>query len=582
MVESSVSMALSDFYAINSHYTKRLSLSFRDSHGDPLVALSSGFANETALDLLQNVGVEAIIGGLGMMGRLGMMGEGFVWILTAKSINSFHENTDDFVKEAMEGVVGFKSYIPMSKELHDFTWRWIKSLPVEENVGLAEMTRLSISGVWAHDIACALARAAEVVASMSSVSSTLLEAITETSFKGLSGDFQLVDKKLLSNKFEIVNMVGSGERGVGFWNSNGSFSNRRHLSSTHNELDTIIWPGGSAQSPKWRNEREGKSKKLRVLVTSSNRFPRLMKYIRWLNGSDYDNLAYALYTQKDKYDAAVGDTTITPNRMKYADFTIPFTEMGLGIVAPKETSMWVFFRPLTPDLWITSAAFFALTGIIVWLIERSENTEFQGSWSQQIGVMLWYGFSTLVYAHRERLKHNLSRFVVTVWVFAVLILTTSYNATLTSIMTVQEIRLNSNKDYVGHLSGSLIASAVLTNSSLRMFQKGHELVSHVSREISILRTSERLNEMEKRWFNKQFPYATGDTADPKSLYMFRGLFMVTGVSFAFAITVLVRDKWKVLVNSDISRSSSQKLSFQIASMMPLARIWFKWLNITNK
>ncbi|VVB15421.1 unnamed protein product [Arabis nemorensis] len=785
-------MALSDFYAINSHYKTRLSLSFKNSHGEPLLALAS------AVDLLQTVGVEAIIGGNSLLeakllaevgekakvpvislnspissslskyshliqathdsaseakgiatflhgfdwntvalvyeddddwrdtmqlftnhfhengvgilskvgftvsssksfmmdqlrklkdlgatvflvhlsqriatqlfpcaGKLGMMGEGFAWILTVKSMNSFHENTDDFAKEAMEGVVGFKSYIPMSKELHNFTLRWRKSLPFEENVG-SETTRLSISGVWAHDIAWALARAVEVSARMMpNVSSTLLEAIRESRFKGLSGDFQLDDKKLLSHKFEIVNMIGSGDRRVGFWNSNGSFSNRRHLSSTHNKLETIIWPGGSTQSPKGE---KSKRKKLRVLVTSSNRFPRLMKvwtnpvtndtiiegfcievflasiapfnyeveYIPWRNGSNYDNLAYALYSQKDKYDAAVGDITITPNRSMYVDFTMPFTEMGLGIVAPKERSMWVFFRPLTPDLWITSAAFFVLTGIIVWLIERSENTEFQGSWSQQIGVMLWFGFSTLVYAHRERLKHNLSRFVVTVWVFAVLILTASYTATLTSMMTVQQIRFNANEDYVGHLSGSLIANVALTSSSLRvmrskglnssedyaqallnktvsfvvdempylkvllgehpahflmvktqcttsgfgfvciprhhqypyfssssfdmltktmfqMFQKGHELVQNVSREISDLRKMEKLNEMEKRWFEKQLPYTTDDTSNPITLYRFRGLFIITGVSFAFAIAVLVilclRDTWEAVMNS---------------------------------
>ncbi|KFK34634.1 hypothetical protein AALP_AA5G171500 [Arabis alpina] len=624
MVESSVSMAVSDFYAINSHYTTRLSLSLRDSHGDPLVALAS------AIDLLQNEGVEAIIGGSSLletkllaeigekarvpvislnspissslskyshlvqathdsaseakvgftvsssdgfvldqlqklkdMGatvfvvhlsqriatpllfpcavKLEMMGEGFAWILTAKTINSFHENIDDFLKEAMEGVVGFKSYIPMSKELHNFTLRWRKSLPLEENVG-TEITRLSISGVWAHDIAWALARAVEVIARMPNGSSTLLEEITEIRFKGLGGDFQLDDNKLLSHKIEIVNMVGSGE---------------------------------------------SKRKKLRVLVTSSNRFPSLIKvetdretnkttaegfcidvflasirpfnyeveYITWRNGSDYDILASALYTQKDKYDAAVGDITISPKRSMYVDFTMPFTEMGLGIVAPKET---------------------------IWLIERSENTEFQGSWSQQIGVMLWFGFSTLVYAHRERLKHNLSRFVVTVWIFAVLILTTSYNATLTSMMTMQQIRFNSNKGYV-----SLIADVSLTYSSGRnkglntsedfaqallnktvthvvneipylkvllgehpadflmvrtqhttngfgfMFQKGHELVSDVSREISRLRTSESLNEMEKRWFNKKLPYTSDDTSDPITLYRFRGLFFVsTGHSLA--------------------------------------------------
>lgn len=113
------------------------------------------------------------------------------------------------------------------------------------------------------------------------------------------------------------------------------------------------------------------------------------------------NFLLVCTSQKDKYDAAVGDITITYNRSEFVDFTMPFTELGLGIVAPKETSMWVFFQPLKTDLWITSAAFFVLTGIIVWLIERGENPEFQGSWPKQIGVIFWFGFSTLVYAHSK-------------------------------------------------------------------------------------------------------------------------------------------------------------------------------------
>ncbi|CAN7003906.1 unnamed protein product, partial [Brassica oleracea var. botrytis] len=280
-------------------------------------------------------------------GRLKMMGEGFAWILTAKTMNSLQGiNGHEYAKEAMEGVVGF---------------RWRKSLPLEEAVG-TEITRFSISGVWAHDIAWALARATEFTR-MSNVSSTLLEAITECRFKGLSGDFQTKDKYFLPFNYEV-------------------------------------------------------------------------EFIPWRNGSNYDDLAYALSSQKNKYDAAVGDITITFNRSSYVDFTLPFTELGLGIVAPKER---------------------------IWLIERPENKEFQGSWSKQIGVIFWFGFSTLVYAHREKLKHNLSRFVVTVWVFAVLILTTSYTATLTSMMTVQQIRFNFNKNHVGHLFGSPVAMAAFSS-----------------------------------------------------------------------------------------------------------------------
>ncbi|CAF1715807.1 unnamed protein product [Brassica napus] len=574
--------------------------------------------------------------------RLGMMGEGFAWILTAKSMSSsFHG------KEAMEGVVGFKTYIPMSRELQNFTLRLRTSL------GNGDGFRLSVSGVWAHDVAWALARSAEMV----NASSTLLEAITECRFKGLSGDFQVKDKMFLSDKFEIVNLLESGERRIGFWNGNGSFSNRRNLSSTHNKLEAIIWPGGSAQTPRGRALGESKRRKLRVLVTSSNRFPRLMKvetdsatnvttaegfcievfraatepfnydleFIPWRNGSNYDNLAIALSTQKDKYDAAVGDITITANRSMYVDFTMPFTEMGLGTVAPKETNMWVFFHPLTRDLWITSAAFFVLTGFIVWLIERPKNKDFQGSWSKQIGIIFWFGFSTLVYAHREKLQHNLSRFVVTVWVFAVLILTASYTATLTSMMTVQQIRFNSNEDSVGHLSGSLIAKMALTSPRFRptntkglntsieyaqamlnntvsfivdelpylkvllvehpgkflmvkaqcntngfgfMFQKGHELVPLVSREIlNLIRTSDKLIDMEKRWFENQLPYTADDTLNPITLFRFRGLFMITGVSFAFALLVLLilwlRDTWEDLMSSVNIFLSQRLVHFRI-------------------
>ncbi|KAG2316452.1 hypothetical protein Bca52824_019574 [Brassica carinata] len=615
MVGSSVRTALSDFYAVNSRdYKTRVSLSIRNSHGEPLIALASveskvGFTvNSTEemfmdeLGKMKDLGTSVFVVHLSEViatrhlftcaERLGMMGEGFAWILTAKSMSSFHGKGAN----AMEGVVGFKTYIPMSKELQNFTLRLRTSL------GYGDDFRLSISGVWGHDVAWALARSAEMV----NASSTLLEAITECRFKGLSGDFHVKDKMFLSDKFEIVNFLESGERRIGFWNSNGSFSSRRHFNKLE---ETIIWPGGSAQTPRERSLRENKRRKLRVLVTSSNRFPRLMnvktdsatnvttvegfciqvfraaiqpfncylEFIPWRNGSDsiYD-YKYLFTLSKDKYDAAVGDITITANRSKYVDFTVPFTEMGLGIVAPKESSMWVFFHPLTRDLWITSAAFFVLTGFIVWLIERPDNKDFQGSWSKQIGVIFWFGFTTLVYAHREKLEHNLSRFVVTVWVFAVLILTTSYTATLTSMMTVQQIRFNSNKDYVGHLSGSLIANMSLTNprflptntkglNSSKEYAQAllNNTVSFIVDELPYLKVLLVENpakfHMVKAHYNtigfgfNQLPYTADDTSNPLTLYMFRGLFMITGVSSALALALLLllwlRDNWVDLMNS---------------------------------
>ncbi|XP_059625215.1 glutamate receptor 1.4-like [Cornus florida] len=56
VVNSCISMAISDFYALNTHYTTRILLHIRDSKGEPLRALSA------VLDLLENMKVQAIIG----------------------------------------------------------------------------------------------------------------------------------------------------------------------------------------------------------------------------------------------------------------------------------------------------------------------------------------------------------------------------------------------------------------------------------------------------------------------------------------------------------------------------------------
>jgi len=64
----------------------------------------------------------------------------------------------------------------------------------------------------------------------------------------------------------------------------------------------------------------------------------------------------------------------------------------------------------------------------------------------------------------ERVVSNLARFVVVVWVFVVLILVQSYTASLTSLLTVEQLRpaitdvnqLLKNKMNVGYLEGSFV------------------------------------------------------------------------------------------------------------------------------
>ncbi|XP_030443406.2 glutamate receptor 2.8-like [Syzygium oleosum] len=138
--------------------------------------------------------------------------------------------------------------------------------------------------------------------------------------------------------------------------------------------------------------------------------------------------------------------------------------MIVAIEDDERRNLWIFLRPLSWNLWLTTGLAFIFTGFVVWLLEHHTNEEFRGRRRQQIGLIFWFSFSTLVFAHREKIANSLTRLVLIVWVFVVLILTQSYTASLASFLTVQRLTpkfvdvqdLIRNGHYVGYQKGSFV------------------------------------------------------------------------------------------------------------------------------
>lgn len=98
----------------------------------------------------------------------------------------------------------------------------------------------------------------------------------------------------------------------------------------------------------------------------------------------------------------VGDVTIVANRSLYVDFTLPYTESGVTLVVlvkENKNKAWIFLKPIRWEVWLTAGAAFVFTGMVVWALEHQINDEFRGTLAHQVGVTLWFSFSTLVYAH---------------------------------------------------------------------------------------------------------------------------------------------------------------------------------------
>nr|XP_011469463.1 PREDICTED: glutamate receptor 1.4-like [Fragaria vesca subsp. vesca] len=589
--------------------------------------------------------------------KLGMMSEGYVWIVTSNSMNLL-QSMNLSVIESMQGVVGFKSSIPASMSLHSLASRLRRKFYLEDP-NMEAIRELNAEAVWAYDATWALAEAAEKARlTYSSTRSSkngvlLLSGILQTRFRGLSSDIQYLNGKLIpSEPFEIVNVIGKGEiKRIGFWpckeevkSGKGSphqqlIHRRSNLVSTI-DLERIIWPGGSMKELS-----SSETIKLRIGVPVRFGFKELVRVEHDLetntthvtgfsidvfkaaiealpyevvyefipfedaNGNaagTYNDLVYQVYLKN--FDAVVGDVTITENRSQYVDFTIPYTDLGVGMLVPNQDNLWIFFKPLSKYLWITSAGFFILTGFVIWIIEHPNNEDFQGTAGKQIGTVFWFSFSTLVFAYTEKLSNNLAKFVVIIWVFVVLILTSTYTATLASMMTVKQIQLNSRGNSIGYQSGSLgvilnlnfkglkpyrsseeylealskgtkhngvsgiidevpyikiflannsadysmIKTESITNGFAFVFPKGSKLVQDVSRQIERLRQEEKLIEMEKTWFlRKTTLMSDEDIKDPNTidLHDFRGLFLISGASLALALFlfIVVSDTFRNLI-----------------------------------
>ncbi|KAI3468398.1 hypothetical protein Pfo_025061 [Paulownia fortunei] len=461
--------------------------------------------------------------------QLGMMSEDYVWIITDSIVNELN-SVDPSVVESMLGVIGVKPYTSKNKELDNFTIRYKKRL--QQNNSAALSPDLNIFGLWAYDSTIALAMAAEKARLTNarfqktniSINSTDLEAfgvsitgpkfiqaLSSTAFRGLAGNFLLVDGQLQSPPYQIVNVVGPGARVIGYWTKESGIvkelnfrnANTNTYSTSRSNFGSIIWPGDKTSPPMgWVIPTNGK--KLRIGVPVKDGFTEFVR-VTWNPdnstqveghcidvfdaviaalpyGVPYEYIPFATADHKDagthndlayqvylgNFDAVAGDVTIVANRSQFVDFTLPFTESGVSMVVPikdyKNKNAWVFLKPLTWELWLTSFCSFVFMGILIWILEHRINEDFRGPPWHQVGMIFWFAFSTMVFAHKERVTSNMARFVLVIWFLVVLILTQSYTASLTSMLTVQQLQptitdvneLIRNKEYVGYQEGSFV------------------------------------------------------------------------------------------------------------------------------
>ncbi|XP_076921691.1 glutamate receptor 3.6-like [Bidens hawaiensis] len=457
--------------------------------------------------------------------NLEMLDNGYVWIATnwLSTVIDISSPLPLNIVDVMQGFITLKAYTKDSKLRRKFASKW------------QNLTTLGLSTycLYAYDTVYLLARALDAyfdkggnisfskdvklnglkgeILNLDSLSifdggNLLLQDILNVKMKGLTGAIEFnSDKDLVFPAFEVLNVIGTGVRKIGYWSNVSGLSTMPPETVNKKppqQLQPVIWPGQIVKKPRgWVFPENGKQLKIGVprrvsfqefvgqsknndafkgycidvFTAAVNFLPYAVPYKFQSYGDGIknpSNTKLVSLINDGVYDAAVGDIAITTNRTRLADFSQPFIESGLVVVAPvrrSNSSTWAFLRPFSPLMWCVSGVFFIIVGAVVWILEHRINDEFRGPPRKQIVTVLWFSFSTLFSSHRENTLSTLGRMVLILWLFVVLIINSSYTASLTSILTVQKLyspikgidSLMASKEPIGYQENSFVRNYLI-------------------------------------------------------------------------------------------------------------------------
>ncbi|XP_077219894.1 glutamate receptor 3.3-like [Tasmannia lanceolata] len=438
---------------------------------------------------------------------LGMMRSGYVWIATdwLSNVLDSWATLPLETMGSMQGVLTLRIHTADSVKKQNFVSRWSKLTNKERTSSLG----LNAYGMYAYDTVWTIAHAVNnffneggtisfsndsrlhnaesgtlnlEAMSIFDGGNHLLKNILQTDIMGVSGPIKFnADGSLIRPAYDIINVVGTGYRSIGYWSNYSGLSivapetfymkpANRSIENQH--LLSVIWPGETITIPRgWVFPNNGRQLSIGipnrvsfrefvsqvkgtdmvkgfcidVFLAAVNLLPYAVPYRFIPFGDGLENPSYTQlvnFVASGVFDAVVGDIAIVTNRTRVVDFTQPFIESGLVVVAPvrnSNTNAWAFLRPFTIQMWCVTGAFFLVVGIVVWILEHRINDEFRGPPKKQAATILWFSFSTLFFAHRENTVSSLGRLVLVIWLFVVLIVQSSYTASLTSILTVQQL-----------------------------------------------------------------------------------------------------------------------------------------------
>jgi len=145
-------------------------------------------------------------------------------------------------------------------------------------------------------------------------------------------------------------------------------------------------------------------------------------------------------------DLAIGPISITERRARVVDFTQPYFEGSVAILAPVKRSAFARIKPFLTMAFLGGLAILLVVlfvvGTLMWLAERRGNSEqFPRSWRRGLPEGLWMALVTMTtVGYGDRVPRTLAgRLITGGWMLVSLVITSSFIAFVATAVTLSQI-----------------------------------------------------------------------------------------------------------------------------------------------
>lgn len=187
--------------------------------------------------------------------------------------------------------------------------------------------------------------------------------------------------------------------------------------------------------------------------------------------------------EKHEVDLSISPLTVTSDRLESFDFTQPFftSNLTIAVSGQEESFLWVFISNFFSHDFLKAVllliAILLIFGFMLWLAEHKRNPKFADS-VRGVGDGFWWAavtMTTVGYGDKVALS-PLGRMISVVWMFTSVIVISSFTASITTALTVNEIGtsvesiadLQKVKVKVGTVAGSSSAQFLESSHAKRI------------------------------------------------------------------------------------------------------------------